>query len=208
MQNIIAANLKVESEGYQAITTLGKMPVTEHAAILEMALVKREQGRLEVCDTFNSGVHTTDDTARGGLVGSILGILGGPVGILLGGSAGALTGSIIDAGDAGNTASMIETVASKMQDGEVSLIILAEEDSEADLDAKLGKYDGEIIRFDAAVIAEEVEEAEKAQKEMERLARIRLRETKKEEHKKNVEEKRTKIAADFERFKAKFKKQG
>jgi len=56
------------------------------------------------------------------------------------------------------------------------------------------------------VIAEEVEEAEKLQKEMERQARAQLRATKKEERKKAVEEKRAKISADFEAFKAKFKK--
>ncbi len=206
MQNIIALNLKVESEGYQAITTLSKYPVTESSAILEMALVKRVGTGLEICDTFSSGVHTTDDTIRGGLIGGLVGILGGPIGILLGGSAGALTGSLIDTDDELNTASMIETVASKMVSGDAALIILAEEETEADLDRKLALYGGEIIRFDAAVIAEEVEEAEKMQKEMERQARIQLRQTKKEEYKKSVEEKRAKIASDFAAFKAKLKK--
>ncbi len=206
MQNIIAANLKVESEGYQAITTLTRTPVTEHCAILEMALVKRSGDKFEVCDSFSSGIHTTDDTARGGLIGSLLGILGGPVGVLLGGSAGALTGSMIDAGDAKNTASMIETAAAKMQDGETALIILAEESDETELNKKLEAFDAEIIRFDAAVIAAEVEEAQEMQAEMERQAKIRLREKKKENYKKVIDEKRAKIAADFAGLREKFKK--
>ncbi len=206
MQNIIAVNFEIESEGYQAITTLGKAPVTENSAILEMALVKKEEGVLKVCDTFSSGVHTSDDTARGGLIGSFIGILGGPIGVLLGGTAGALGGSVVDAGDAQNSASMIETVAGKMEEDEVSLIVLAEEADEADLDGKLGQFKAEILRFDAAVIAAEVAEAQQMQKELERQARMKLRETKKEEHRKTVEEYRAKIAADFENFKAKFKK--
>ncbi len=206
MQNIIAVNFEVESEGYQAITMLAKNPVLENAAILEMALVKREDGTVKVCDSFSSGVHTTDDTAKGGLIGSVVGILGGPIGVLLGGSAGALTGSIIDAGDARDTASMIETVAQKMQDGDVALIILAEEETEMILDSKLSAFKGEILRFDAAVIAAEVEEARELQKEMERQARQKLRAAKKEEHKKTIDEYRAKISADFEVFKAKFKK--
>ena len=64
----------------------------------------------------------------------------------------------------------------------------------------------EILRHDAAVIAEEVEEAEKLQKEMERQARLQLRNARKEEHKKAIEDKRAKISADIEAFKAKFKK--
>ncbi len=206
MQNIIAANFEVESEGYQAITTLGQNPLTERSAILEMALVKKTNGSLSVCDTFNSGVHTSNDTVRGSLIGGLLGILGGPIGVLLGGSTGALTGSVIDAGDAKDSASMIERVASKMFDGDVSLIILAEEENEADLDIRLGRYKTQILRFDAAVIAAEVEEAQELQKEMERQARLKLRETKKEEYKKKIEEKRSKIAEDFAGFKAKFKR--
>lgn len=206
MQNIIAVNFKVESEGYQAITTLVKTPVAQDSAILEMALVKNEGGKLNVLDTYNSGVHTTDDTARGGVIGSILGIVGGPVGVLLTGSFGALAGSVIDTEDAKNTASMIEMVAGKMQDGDVTLVILAEEITETNIDAKLSGYDCEILRFDAASIAAEVEEAEEMQKEMERQARLQLRAAKKEEHKQKIEEKRAKISADFENFKAKFKK--
>lgn len=206
MQNIIAAKFEVESEGYQAITNLTKNPVTDHYGILDMALVKRVDGTLKVLDAFNSGVHTSDDTWHGGLIGGMIGILGGPIGVLLCGSAGALTGSIIDTKDAEASASLIETVAGKMQENDVVLIILAEEEKEADLDAKLGEYKTEILRFDAAVIAEEVEEAQKMQKEMERQARQQLRETRRGEHKQKVEEKRAKIAADFESFKAKFKK--
>ncbi len=206
MQNIIAAYFKVESEGYQAITTLVKTPVTKDSAILEMALVKNDGGKLSVLDTFNSGVHTADDTARGGMIGSLLGIIGGPIGVLLSGSFGALAGSIIDTEDAKNSASMIETVAGKIQDGDVCLIILAEETSETELDTKLNAFDCDIIRFDAAVIAAEVEEAEEMQKEMERQARAQLRAQRKEEHKQKIEEKRAKISADFENFKAKIKK--
>lgn len=206
MQNIVVVNLKVESEGYQAISELSKLPVTDSAAILEMALVKRVDGKLIVNDSYNSGIHTTDDTLRGSLIGGILGILGGPIGVLIGGSAGALTGSIMDADDADNSASLIETVASKMLDNESALIILAEEETESVIDRNLEKFNVDIIRFDAAVIAEEVDEAERIQKDLEHQTRVKLRETKKEEHKKKVEEKRAKIASDFENIRAKFKK--
>lgn len=206
MQNILAAVFEVESEGYQAITTLRNAPLTEKSAILEMALVKKEGESIHICDSFSSGAQTTDDTARGGVIGGLIGILGGPIGVLLGGSAGALTGSIIDAKDADDTVSVMETIASKLYDGTVALIVLAEEDVEEDLDSRLSPFKTEILRFDAAVIAEEVEEAEKLQKEMARQARIQLRAAKKEDRKKAVEEKRAKIAADFAVLKEKFNK--
>ena len=206
MENIIAAVFEVESEGYQAITTLKQSPVTDSAAILQMALVKRQDSGLTVCDSYNSEIYTNDDTARGGLIGSFLGILGGPLGVLFMGSAGALTGRIVDTADAAKGATLIETVADKLVSGEVALIILAEEASETILDAKLGQFKVNIARFDAAVVADEVEEAARVQKELERKARQELRESKKADRKQNIEDKRAKIKTDFDNFKAKFRK--
>ena len=71
MYNIIAAIFDVESEGYQAISTLSKTPIIEETSILQMALVKRENGSLKVCDSYDSGIHTTDDMLLGGLLGGL-----------------------------------------------------------------------------------------------------------------------------------------
>lgn len=205
MQNIIMPVFDVTSEGYQAITALSQKPVTEEYTILEMALIQKTDNKVELLDSFESGIHTTDDLVEGGLVGSMIGIVGGPLGMLLGGSMGALTGSIIDLDDADNATSMIECVAGKLWGDKLALIILAEEKDEAALDAELSSFQTTTLRFDAAVVAAEVEEAKQMQEEMERQARLQLRATKKEERKQNVEEKRQKLSADFEAFKAKFK---
>lgn len=141
----------------------------------------------------------------GGL-GSLVGVLGGPIGVLLMGSYGLMAGSMINAGDAIVDASLMEAVANKMQDGTVALIVLAEEEDEAVIDGKLSGLKAEILRYDAAVIAEEVAEARRMQIEMERQALVELRKTKKAEYKAKVDEKRAKLAADFEALKAKFNK--
>lgn len=206
MQNIIATVFDVESEGFQAITTLRNRALTENYAIMEMALVKKIGNTLSICDSFSSEVFTSDDTIHGGFIGSLIGVIGGPIGVLLGGSAGALTGSLIDTKDAERNASMLEMVAGKLGDREISLIILADETDEGSLDPELDRYKATIIRFDAATIAVEVEEAQKMQKELERQARVRLREQKKEEHKQEIESKRAKLAADFEGLKSRLKK--
>lgn len=207
MQNIIAALFEVESEGYQAITMLRQAPVTDRYAILEMELIKRRGNTISVCDKSNSGIHTSDDTIRGGLIGSFIGILGGPIGVLLCGSAGALTGSIIDASDEKNSTSMLETVAAKMNNDTIALVILAEELTESDIDSLLNQFKVQaILRFDAAHIATEVAEAEKLQAELEKQARAQLRKAKKDEFRKNIEEHRAKIAEKFADLKAKLKK--
>ena len=206
MYNIIAAIFDVESEGYQAISTLSKTPIIEETSILQMALVKRENGSLKVCDSYDSGIHTTDDMLLGGLLGGLFGVLGGPVGVLLLGSYGTLAGSLVDTADALDSANVMEKVADKLVEGEVALVMLAEEINEEEIDDKLKGFKVTIARFDAAAVAEEVEQAKETEKEMERLARKELRAAKKEERKDKREAKKAEISANFAAFKEKHKK--
>ena len=207
MYNIVAAIFSVESEGYQAMTELSKNPIlSDTTTVLQMALVKRDNGTMRICDSFDSGIHTTNDTLIGGLVGGMIGILGGPIGMLLLGSYGALAGSLVDSGDALGSATLMEKVAEKLQDGEIALIALVDEEHESVLDKALEKYQVTIARFDAVVVAEEVEDAQKLEKEMARQTRRELRAAKKQERKEKREERRAKLKEDFANFKAKFKK--
>ena len=110
-QNIVVSLFEVESEAYQAMTQLKQYPGDDRSYISAAALVKKTDGALSTLDSFDTGIHTTDDTAIGGLVGALFGVLGGPVGVLLGGSYGMLLGSAIDTDDAIAGASMIEQIA-------------------------------------------------------------------------------------------------
>ena len=206
-QNILVTLFEVESEAYQALTELKKNPGNDTSYLAAAALGKKENGSLRLLDGFDTGSNTSDDMAVGGLVGSLVGILGGPIGVLLGGSYGMLVGSAFDTNDAFMNASMLEQIAGKLQDGDVAIIGLAFEEDESVLDEKLGKFKTIIARFDAATIAEQVEEAQMLADEMARQARLELRNEKKAERKEKIEEKKAKLSADWDNFKAKFKKQ-
>lgn len=207
MENIVMVLFDVESEAYQALTELKRELVNPMYAISQIGLVRKQGERVVACDGADSGVDTGDDTARGGLVGSLVGMLGGPIGMLFCGGIGALVGSMIDSGDARKNMSMLECVGEKMREGQVGLIALIQENDEAYFDRLLSKFKTVILRWDAAVISEEVEEAQKLEKEMKKEARERLHRQKKEERRQELEEKRSKIHADFEAFKAKLKKE-
>lgn len=205
-QNIVVSLFELESEAYQALAELRKDPGNESSYMSAAALVKKENGALRMLDGFDTGSDTMDDTAVGGLVGALFGILGGPIGMLLGGSYGMLVGSMLDADDSVLNASMLEQMTKKMLDGEVAIIGLAYEENEEVLDEKLNKFKTTIARFDAATVAEEVEEAEELEKEMAREARKDLRDEKKAARKEKREEKKAKMSAEWEGFKARFKK--
>lgn len=203
MENVVAILFDVESEAYQAFSELKRDAVNGSYIISHMGLVRKQNNHPALLDTFDSGKDTTDDTAKGGLIGSLVGILGGPFGVILGGSLGALVGSVTDANDAKKNVSMLEQVGAKIYDGQTMIMALVQETYEEDLDRRVSKFKPTILRFDAAVIAEEVEEAEKLQKEMAKEAKRRMREEKSSERKQVIAEKRAKIKADFEAFKQK-----
>ena len=205
-QNIVVGLFEVESEAYQALTELKQNPGNDSSYLSAAALVKKENGTLSIKDGFDTGTHTTDDMAVGGLIGALFGVLGGPIGVLLGGSYGALIGSAFDTDDALMGASMLEQIADKLDDGDLAIIGLAFEEDESIIDEKLKKFKTIIVRFDAATVAAEVEEAEQLEEEMARKARQDLRNEKKAARKEKREEKKAKLSADWEGFKAKFKK--
>ena len=205
MQNIITAIFQNESEGYQMITELSHAPVTEQAAILQMALVKCDEKGLELCDRYEGIATSGKGTLIGGLTGSLIGILGGPLGVLFMGTAGAMTGSMVDGGEAIAGEALMETVAGKLYKGEVGLIILADEEDESYLNGILSKVPVEILRYDALAIADEVDQAIEIQNELDRQARLQLRQSKKEAAEKERQEKleawQAELEANFEEFK-------
>ena len=205
MQNIISVIFENESDGYQMITELRQEPVSEQAAILQMALVKCDEGGLTLHDQYEGIARSAGGTVIGGLTGSLIGILGGPFGMLLMGTSGALMGRMADVGGAVAGEALLETVASKLVEGDAALIILAEEEDESYLDAKISKFPAEILRYDALDIADEVDEAIRIQSEMNRQARMQLRQSRKDAQEAYLKEKhearKAELEADFEEYK-------
>ena len=173
MINVVTTVFPVESEGYQAIAELRAKPFGEDYVVAEAALLKREGDLITLIDAFDCGV-TSDDTAAGMVMGSFLGILGGPIGVLLGSAAGALAGSSFDRADAADSISMLEVTALKLFDGEVAIIALVQEEEPA-FDAAFAKFDATIMRRDAEAVFDEVARARELEAELSRLAAMELR---------------------------------
>jgi len=81
-KNIIVATFPEESKVYQAFSEVKQLGGKRAISIHGLAIVRRgADGRLELPDVASRG-HGGSMT--GGLIGSLVGILGGPIGILLG----------------------------------------------------------------------------------------------------------------------------
>ena len=188
-ENVVLANYKVESEAYQALSELKRDTANANYTISQAMIVKRENGKLNVMDGFVNGMTTGDDTWMGGLLGGLIGILGGPIGVLLGGSFGMLVGGAVDAGEMAGDTSLLEKAGDSIADGETAIILLAQEEYETALTAKLNDFDVSITRLDAAEVAVEVEHAKEVERQMAKVTREKLRAERTEAFKESVAKK-------------------
>lgn len=188
-ENLVLVNYKVESEAYQALSELKRDTANANYTISQAVIVKRENGQLNTMDGFINGKDANDDTVTGSLIGGLVGILGGPIGILLGGSVGMLVGGAVDASGLVKDASLLEKAGDSIAEGETAIILLAQEEYETALTAKLNDFDVTITRFDAAEVAAEVEHAREVERQMAKETREKLREEKTEAFKETVAKK-------------------
>ena len=188
-ENVVLANYKVESEAYQALSELKRDAANANYTISQAMIVKRENGKLNVTDGFVNGVTAGDDTWMGGLLGGLIGILGGPIGVLLGGSVGMLVGGAVDAGEMAGDTSLLEKAGDSISDGETAILLLAQEKYETALTAKLNDFDVAITRLDAAEVAAEVEHAKEVERQMAKETREKLRAERTEAFKETVAKK-------------------
>lgn len=202
MENVAVVLFEVESEGYQAFSELKSLAVSPQYVVSQSALVKNVAGRIVPLEWNDTGVNTTDDITRGGLIGLVVGVIGGPLGMLLGASYGTLLGGLVDTADSIDESSIINVVAGKLLENEVAIIALVKEEDEQPFDTLFARYGCQIIRFDAADMAQQVEEARDAEAELQRQARAQLRAQKKADREQKIAERRAAIQASFEEFEA------
>ena len=200
MENVITAIFSDENEAYRAFSEIKQSMISQSCIIAHLGLLKKQDGHIVIADAADSGVTTTDDTRFGGMMGMLIGILGGPLGMLFGMAMGSMIGRIKDIGDAKQGISLIEQVCTRLQDGDVALVALAQENDEKMLDARLSPYKVEITRYPAAEVAAEVEQAVKLQEELASDARKKLREAKKAEIREKVVKKDEAIREEFNKI--------
>ena len=149
------------------------------------AIVQRqEDGRMVTKDTVDT--EQLAGTATGGLVGLLIGILGGPFGVLIGGATGLLIGSLYDMDDADETESVLAEISSAIRPGQT--VVLAEVDEQSDdvVDQAVARLGGTVLRRSVDDVESEIAAAEHAQRAAKREARKQLLETRRSRAKEEI----------------------
>ena len=93
--NVIAVSFEDDRKAYESLTSLKELDSQKRVGVGEAVVVERGQdGQLVEKDRVES--TSLPATASGGLIGLLLGVIGGPLGMLVGGTYGLFAGSLFD----------------------------------------------------------------------------------------------------------------
>jgi uncharacterized membrane protein len=123
--NVIAVSFEDDRDAYKSLTTLKELDSQQRVGVHEAVVVARDQdGRVVEKDTSDSMFMA--GTAGGGLIGLLIGIIGGPLGMLIGGLSGLLLGSLYDISSADETESALGAVSSSVKPGLIAIFAIAD----------------------------------------------------------------------------------
>jgi uncharacterized membrane protein len=185
-----------DKNAYQALTDLKQLDSQGQTKIAGAAVVTRDvDGHLDVKSEL--GDNSYQGTATGGMIGLLVGIIGGPLGVLLGGSYGLLVGSLFDIDDVETTESDLADISKQVRPTRTALLAQVTEQSPEVIDTAMAKLGGEVMRRSVADVEEEVAAAQEAERKAKREARKELHKARAEKNKENahakVEELKSKL---------------
>ena len=185
-----------DNNAYQALTDLKALDTQGQITVTEAAVVTREaDGSVTVKSDVGKDVY--EGTAAGGMVGLLVGVIGGPFGVLVGGATGLLAGSLFDLEDIDDTQSVLGKISTSVQPSRTAVIAQVTEPSAEVIDNAMARVGGDVLRQPFADVETELAAAEQAQRQAKRearkeLAKARLEKQRTDAHRR-VEELKSKL---------------
>jgi uncharacterized membrane protein len=198
--NVITVTFEEDANAYEALTNLKELDSQHQIGIRGAAVVARdESGAVLQKDETDSDSYP--GTAIGGLTGLLIGILGGPLGVLIGGATGLFIGALFDADDEDETESDLAEISKSLRVGHDALLAEVSEQSPEVIDTAMARLGGTVLRRPAGDVEAEVAAAEHAQRAAKRKARKELRHARHEKHMEHIREKIAELMAKLHRHK-------
>lgn len=164
-ERVIIMNLEENAQAYQGFSMIKKAQTAKEVSGEQMAVVTHSasgQHQFTVEDFID--FTGSNQTSKGGLIGMMIGILGGPLGILLGWFGGSVIGASRDSKEIREAQTVFDFVGKKIDVGETGLILIADETDNRPLNQIIMmELGGEIARFDLTEVQEEIKKAQEVE---------------------------------------------
>lgn len=198
MENVVTVNFKETSKAYEVLADLKTS--NSSLKVLSAGIVENKDGILKTKDGFSKEAAGTN-WATGGLIGSLLGIIGGPLGMLFGGGLGMMLGDLGDLDELTDKTDTFNNIVEEIKLNDTVLLILIQEDDSKFLDSYLFDNNAEkIARESLASIQQKITAAEQVQVELEKEAKRKMHNQKKEEIKEKADSRIEEIKKHFKKI--------
>ena len=191
-QNVVVIGFTEPSKAYQALSVLKACDADGRIGLESAAVVERTaEGTLNVPESADNDELV--GMASGSLVGTLIGVLGGPVGMLLGWGAGAMMGGAFDLDRAVTSDEALTVLGTAIPAGSTAVIANIEEPAVEVIDGEMAKLGGEVTRRPVGDVMAELDAAEEAAEAAEREARKVVRQQHKAEFKEHATKAKEKL---------------
>ena len=196
--SVIAVSFEDDGNAYKAMTLLEELASQHRIDVQEaVVVVRREDGQVVAKDRVESS--SPPATATGGMLGLLIGIIGGPLGVLVGGTYGLVVGSLFDIYDADVSDSALASISGSVKVGHSALLAVVDEPSTEIVDAAMSDIGGTVARRPMAEVEAEIAAAEDAERKAKQEARKELHRSRRESNKAAVDAKVEELKGKFHR---------
>jgi uncharacterized membrane protein len=177
-ENVVVVRFTEPGKAEEALTVLKQCDKEGRISLESAAVVERtDNGELRMLDEWEN--FGPIGIAGGSLLGMLIGVLGGPVGVLLGWGAGAVVGGGFDIDRATESDEALTVLARAIPPGSAGVVASIEEPVVEVVDAEMGMLGGEVTRRSVVDVVAELGAAHEAAAVAAREARRTVREQRK-----------------------------
>ena len=143
MDKVVAVVFNDEKQAYEGLRAFRDLHEEGSITLYSGAVVVKDaSGKLSV----REGGEVPEETFFGLLTGSLIGILGGPVGLAVGASTGTLIGAAFDLTRAGISDDFLEEMSPYLLPGKAAVITELDEEWQAPIDTRMEALGGHVFR--------------------------------------------------------------
>lgn len=187
MAHVLLIEFANESDAYEGFAKIKDIQL-DQSYVEEAALVREDEGHLDIKETYKLDEDAVAGTLTGGLIGALFGLFTGGLGWLLWGSVGVLVGAIVDDHDDNKEEALLTDMSKKMHSSNLFIIAVADETNEDIINHAVDHLHAVVTRYDLDDIKEEIKQAKELNREVAHEAHKKLVEKKKEAREKKREE--------------------